>query len=543
VTNSGTLLSATLALPLVMLAACLSPHLRNRMPALLAFAPLPAVAAALNEFGGTTLVLPRALLGLTFVLDRSGAMLLGASALLWIAAGAYATVFLRGHPDRGRFTVWWLMTLTGSLGIFIAADLMSFYLFFTLVSLAAYGLVVFDGTSDAKRAGAVYVSLAVLGEALLLMGFVLLAASEPNGSLLISDTAVSFATSPLRNAVLAFLILGFGLKIGLVPLHVWMPLTYSAAPIPAAAILSGAAVKAGIIFIRFLPFDQARPNWGAALAAVGFFSAFYGVAIGITQSNPKTVLAYSSVSQMGLLAAVIGIGLTVGDTSVATPAIFYAVHHTLVKGGLFLAVGVGALTRERRLWLVVFPAAVLALGLGGLPLTGGALAKLAIKGSLGDGAAGTLATLSSIASTVLMIHFLQRLKSEAPEDPHASTSTGLVVPWLTIAIAAVVLPWALYPRIVGGSFSDVLAPKELWAALWPVLVGGLLSIALWRRANWLPSILSGDVLVFLERATPAVRNLAAAMEGLDRRLREWPIAGVLFVALTIVLIGTLFAGH
>jgi len=119
----------------------------------------------------------------------------------------------------------------------------------------------------------------------------------------------------------------------------------------------------------------------------------------------------------------------------------------------------------------------------------------------------------------------------------------LVVPWLTIAIAAVVLPWALYPRIVGGSFSDVLAPKELWAALWPVLVGGLLSIALWRRANWLPSILSGDVLVFLERATPAVRNLAAAMEGLDRRLREWPIAGVLFVALTIVLIGTLFAGH
>jgi formate hydrogenlyase subunit 3/multisubunit Na+/H+ antiporter MnhD subunit len=513
------------------------------MPALLAFAPLPAVAAALNKFGGTTLVLPRALLGLTFVLDRSGAMLLGASALLWVAAGAYAAVFLRGRPDSGRFTVWWLMTLTGSLGIFIAADLISFYLFFTLVSLAAYGLVVFDGTSEAKRAGAVYVSLAVLGEALLLMGFVLLAATEPNGSLLISDTAVSFATSPLRNAVLAFLILGFGLKIGLVPLHVWMPLTYSAAPIPAAAVLSGAAVKAGIVFIRFVPFEPPRPNWGVALATAGFFSAFYGVAIGITQSNPKTVLAYSSVSQMGLLAAVIGIGLMVGDTSAATPAIFYAVHHTLVKGGLFLAVGVSALTRERRLWLVVFPAAVLALGLGGLPLTGGALAKLAIKGSLGDGAAGTLATLSSIASTVLMIHFLQRLKSDAPQDPHASAPTGLVVPWLTIAIAAVVLPWALYPRIVGGSFSDVLAPKELWAALWPVLLGGLLSIAMWRRANWLTPIPAGDVLVFAERATPAVRNLAAAMEGLDRRLREWPIAGVLFVALTIVLIGTLFAGH
>ena len=542
-TNSGMLLAATLALPLAMLAACLSGRLRDRMPVLLAFAPLPALAAALNEFRGTTLVLPRALLGLTFVLDRSGAMLLGASALLWIAAGAYAAVYLRSERDSGRFTIWWLMTLTGSLGIFIAADLMSFYLFFTLVSLAAYGLVVFDGTADAKHAGAAYVSLAVLGEALLLMGFVLLAAASPNGSLLISDAAAAFATSTWRNATLAFLILGFGLKIGLVPMHVWMPLTYSAAPIPAAAVLSGAAVKAGIVFIRFLPFERAGPDWGMALAAAGFFSAFYGVAIGITQSNPKTVLGYSSVSQMGLLAAVIGVGLAVGDTNVATPAIFYAVHHTLVKGGLFLAVGVGALTRARSLWLVLLPAAVLALGLGGLPLTGGALAKLAIKGSLGDGVAATLATLSSIASTVLMFHFLQRLKSNAPTDPRASATMGLMSPWLVVAFAAVALPWALYPRIVGGSFHDALAAKQLWAALWPVLIGGLLSIVLRQYRQWLPQVPAGDMLVYAERATPAARDVGAAMEGFDGYLREWPVAGVLFLAVTIALVGAMFAGR
>jgi multicomponent Na+:H+ antiporter subunit A len=542
VTNSGALLAATLALPLAMLAACLSRRLRDRMPALLALAPLPAVAAALNEFGGTTLVLPRALLGLTFVLDRSGAMLLGASGLLWIAAGAYAAVYLRNEPNSGRFAVWWLMTLTGSLGIFIAADLMSFYLFFTLVSLAAYGLVVFDDTAAAKRAGALYIALAVLGEALLLMGFVLLAAASPNGSLLISDAVAALATSPWRNAVLAFLILGFGLKIGLVPMHVWMPLTYTAAPIPAAAVLSGAAVKAGIVFIRFLPFESAGPGWGMAFAAAGFFSAFYGVAIGITQSNPKTVLAYSSVSQMGLLAAVIGVGVAAGDTSVATPAIFYAIHHTLVKGGLFLAVGVGALTRARSLWLVLLPAAVLALGLAGLPLTGGALAKLAIKGLLGDGVAGTLATLSSITSAVLMFHFLQRLKSIAPQDPRASATMGLVLPWLAVAFAAVALPWALYPRIVGGSLHDVLAPRELLAALWPVLAGGLLSVGLRRYERRLPRIPAGDVLIFAERAAPAARDLAGAMEAVDNRLKEWPVAGVLFLAVTIVLVGTLLAG-
>ena len=96
-----------------------------------------------------------------------------------------------------------------------------------------------------------------------------------------------------------------------------MPLAYTAAPIPAAAVLSGAAVKAGVIgLIRFLPFDSRDAGRGEALVALGFFSAFYGVAIGITQANPKTVLAYSSISQMGVIAAVLGMGLAAGDQGV-----------------------------------------------------------------------------------------------------------------------------------------------------------------------------------------------------------------------------------
>ncbi len=142
--------------------------------------------------------------------------------------------------------------------------------------------------------------------------------------------------------------LGFGAKIGLVPFHIWMPLAYRAAPIPAAAVLSGAAVKAGVIgLIRFLPLDVATPEWGEALVVAGLFSAFYGVAIGITQRNPKTVLAYSSVSQMGVIAAVFGMGLAVGDGDAALFAGFYAAHHTLVKGALFLAVGVAAGDRRQ----------------------------------------------------------------------------------------------------------------------------------------------------------------------------------------------------
>jgi formate hydrogenlyase subunit 3/multisubunit Na+/H+ antiporter MnhD subunit len=511
------------------------------MPALLVIAPLPGlVAAAVQGATGATLVLPPALLGLTFTLDRVGAMLLGTSALLWAAAGLYSVDDLRGRPERGRFAVWWLMTLIGSLGIFIAADLVGFYLFFTLVSLAAYDLVAFDGTASAKRAGAVYVSLAVLGEAFLLMGFVLLAAPVSNGSLLISDAAVALATSPWRNAALVFLVLGFGLKIGLVPLHVWMPLAYSAAPIAAAAVLSGAAVKAGVIFVRFIPFSLAQPTWGAALATAGFFSAFYGVAVGITQSNPKTVLAYSSVSQMGLLAAVIGVGMVNGNPGVTTPIIFYAVHHTLAKGGLFLAAGVGAPTRTQALWLVLLPAAVLALGLGGLPLTGGALAKFAIKGPLGDGVAATLANLSAIASTVLMLHFLRRLNAHLSRT---AAIRGLVLSWLLIAVAAVAVPWAIYVRIDLGSLSDVFAPKQLWAALWPSLVGAILAVGLWRAQNLLPRVPTGDVLALADGVKPFAHALGRVMERIDSHLKEWPVAGVLFLFATAVLIATMLAGR
>ena len=248
------LLGASLATPLAMLMACVSQPARGRMPSLLMLAPVPALAAALLAPAGATFVLPEPPFRMTLELDAPGAMLLGVTGMLWIVAGAYASTFLRGDPNAGRFAEWWLFTLDGNLGVFLAADLVTFYLTFSVVSLAAYGLIVYDGTPGSRRAGIIYVALAVLGEAFLLMAFVLMAQATLDGSLAIRDAVAALPGSPWRDAVLALLILGFGLKIGLFPLHEWMPLAYTAAPIPAAAVLSGAAVKAGLIgFIRFLP--------------------------------------------------------------------------------------------------------------------------------------------------------------------------------------------------------------------------------------------------------------------------------------------------
>ena len=105
--NAEMLLVLTLALPLIMLAACVVLPVRRDMPVLLVVAPLPALAAACLLADGSAVVLPQALLGLRLVLDKPGAMLLGVAALLWTTAGAYAGRYLRGNPDGGRFTIWW----------------------------------------------------------------------------------------------------------------------------------------------------------------------------------------------------------------------------------------------------------------------------------------------------------------------------------------------------------------------------------------------------------------------------------------------------
>jgi multicomponent Na+:H+ antiporter subunit A len=520
--------------------ACLSRRARARMPSLLALAPVPALAAALLVPAGTTMVLPEPPFRMTLALDVPGAMLLGVAALLWIVAGAYASAYLRADPNAGRFVEWWLLTLTGNLGVFIAADLVSFYLTFSVVSLAAYGLIVHDGTPGSQRAGVIYVALAVLGEAFLLMAFVFMAAATTDSSLLIRDAVAALPSSPWRHTALALLILGFGLKIGLAPLHVWMPLAYTAAPIPAAAVLSGAAVKAGVIgFIRFLPLGAAMPEWGEALAAAGLFSGFYGVLVGITQENPKTVLAYSSVSQMGLLAAALGMGLATGDTGAALGVSFSAAHHILVKGGLFLAIGVAAAAGSR-LWPVLIPAAVLALGLGGLPLTGGALAKLAVKAQLGDGVVGTLATLSAAGSTLLMLHFLRRLVQTAPQASE-TPPPGLTRAWLIMAFAAVAVLWALYPTAESGTLLEALAPGTLWAASWPILVGGVLAAVLWRWGHRLPHVPEGDVVVVGEAAMRATATWGEAIERADGCPRQWPVASLALLLLVIILGATMLA--
>ena len=527
------LLAATLAVPLLFLAACLSGRLRNEALALQWLAPVPALGAAILAIGWGPFAVDWPALRVGIRLDLPSALVLAVVSLLWIVVSA-ATFSGEGTRPNERFAVSWLLTMAGSLGVFLAADLLTFYLVYALVSIPAYELIIRDGAPRSRRAGAVYMAFTILGEAILLMAFALLAAGEPHGSLRIDDVVAALPVSPWRDGALALIIAGFGMKMALAPLNGWMPLTYSAAPIPAAAVLSGAAAKAGVIgLIRFLPFGAPMQGWGEALAVIGFFSAFYGVAIGITQQNPKTVLAYSSISQMGVIAAVIGMALVAGDADAPSKVAFYAANHALVKGALFLAVGVAAATDFRRDSFSLILTAVLALSLAGLPFTGGALAKLAVKSPLGDGVAASLANVSAAGSALLMLHFLTRLGRTPAQDEQTGAPVSVVRLWPAVAVGAIVVPWLLYPAV--GNLQDSVSVPKLWDGLWPLMIGAALALGLRRWWAGLPRIPEGDMVVWVEAGFTASFALSAFFENLDARLRQWPVASLSLLAIALLL--------
>ncbi|MEP9348634.1 proton-conducting transporter membrane subunit [Xanthobacter sp. KR7-225] len=528
------LLLFAVATPLLAALALLVPALRAHVPRLLVFAPLPALVAAVAVPRGLSVLVAPYPFRLTLALDGPGALLLGGAALLWIAAGAYACAYLRKDKARGAFAAWWALTMAGSFAVFLVADVASFYLAYALVSFAAFGLVTNDDTAAARRAGSLYLALTVLGEAFLIAAFVMLASGASEANPLIRDAVAALPASPWKTPILLLLLAGFTLKMGLFPLHVWMPLAHSVAPVPGSAALSGVVVKAGVIgLMRFLPEGIALPGWGEALTAAGLFTAFYGVAIGVTQTHPKRALAYSTVSQMGVVAAVIGAALAAGVPGAFPIAAVYAVNHMLLKGAMFLAAGLAMAAAPAQARRVALLAGLLGLSLAGLPFTGGALAKYAIKLVVPDGLAGMLLTLSAAGSALLMARYALLVAASGKDEQ--SPPAGLLLPTLALAALALAGPFVLFGTVTGLPLAAAVSADALAKGAWPIALGlGIAVLLAWRR--WpLPEVPAGDILMAarpLLAGGQAVMGLAVAT---DAQLRRWPVAAVALMGVAAVL--------
>jgi hypothetical protein len=136
---------------------------------------------------------------------------------------------------------------------------------------------------------------------------------------------------------------------------------------------------------------------------------------------------------------------------------------------------------------------------------------------------------------LLMLHFLRSLVQTSPLGAVTATPAGLVLSWLIIAFAAVAVPWILYPTAVSGSLLAALAPGTLWAALWPVLIGGVLAIVLRRWRSRLPRVPAGDVVVLGERSIRAIITWSEVIERADQYLRRWSVACLLLLTFLVIL--------
>ncbi|MDP1589170.1 MAG: complex I subunit 5 family protein, partial [Prosthecobacter sp.] len=371
-------------------------------------------------------------------------------------------------------------------------------------------LVAHERTPSTERAARIYIILAIAGETSLLLGLIISSAGAESMS--ISHVSAALIASPWRWEATLALLVGFGLKAGLVPLHVWLPLAHSAAPTPASAVLSGVIVKAGIIgLIRFLPVGDVFSAWSVAIVWLGLATTFYGAVAGLLQSNPKVILAYSTMSQMGLIVAVIGAGMSSSDPGNAHgAAALYATHHGLAKAALFLAFGIIATSDGFRRQGALVLAAIIGAALAGLPFTGGALAKLAVKGPMGDGAAALMASLSAVLTMLLITRFIAMAAQSESPNPNTRAAPHLLMTFAfyALAVAALAVPWFLFPSMGGHSVSYAVTQAAIWDAGWPIAAALLIAGAFWALRLSLPNAPVGDIVLVAERLVQALQTVS-----------------------------------
>jgi formate hydrogenlyase subunit 3/multisubunit Na+/H+ antiporter MnhD subunit len=547
-------------------------------------AAAPAIWMALTFGAGESIVIPWLFLEAHLGLDLVRQVFLLFTSLLWATAGLYAGAYLRGQRHERVFYFLYLLAMSGNVGLIVAEDIATFYTFFALMTFAAYGLVVSDRSERAMHAGRVYMVMAVIGEAMIL-GAVFLTLADADSHLL-SSVGQVVAASPYRNVIIFLTLGGFGVKAGMIGLHMWLPLAHPVAPTPASAVLSGAMIKAGLVgWIHFLPLGEYESHvWSAFVIVVGLGAAFGAVIVGALQEDPKTNLAYSSISQMGVMTMAVGVGLAEPGAWPVVMAVLvvYAFSHGLAKGALFLGVGIAhAASSTGGRILAMSGLTLAAAAIAGAPMTGGAIVKKALADAISF-APGTwpdrlewLLVGSAVATTVLLGRFLQivwrDVRAEATTEPHPS----LWWSWVFILGLVAGGVWIAVPHYAIDVTLPRLALVDAWDAIWPMMLGLVLLFGWWRifsAKRVRMSVPAGDLLVpveavlryvrrawianpipgpstweinfepFVERIVESDRK-RALMSRIEKRLMHWDNAGSWFVLLIVVLVALLMIEH
>jgi hydrogenase-4 component B len=303
----------------------------------------------------TPIVLPGAIPFGQFSLqmDALSAFMVGMISLIGFVASLYSISYLEQYSNRSLGVMGFFANLfiAGMILVVTVANAFYFLVFWEMMTVASYFLVIFEHEKkESIRAGYLYMLIAHAGTALIMVSFFILYSNS--GSFDFAAFRQAQLSPAVRSLIFLLAFFGFGAKAGMVPLHIWMPATYSAAPSHVSALMASVMKKTAVYGILRICIDCLGASvlwWGLVVLFFGALSAVLGVLYALAEKDLKRLLAYSSVENIGIILLGIGagmIGLATRQPALVLlgflAALYHTVNHAFFKGLLFM--GAGSLT-------------------------------------------------------------------------------------------------------------------------------------------------------------------------------------------------------
>ena len=358
-------------------------------------------------------------LPILFKVDAMSIIFAAVTIIIFLGSGIFSLEYMKHEQKKKRFYVFYLLAFLVLMGLCFAGNLITFYLFFEMLTLASTPLVLHSGSREANMAGLKYLFYSLCGAYMALFGLYFV--SKYGNTLTFSEGGVinqelAAGHTGLLLVAAFVMILGFSVKAGMFPMHAWLSAAHPVAPAPASAVLSAVIVKAGvlgIIRVVYYIFGAAflKGTWvQTAFMMLTLITVFMGSMLAYREPVLKKRLAYSTVSQVSYIL----FGLSAMDMNSVTGGVLHVIAHGFIKAALFLCAGaiiyMTGKTRVEELKgigkempLLMWCYTIVSLGLIGIPPTGGFISKWYLAmGSLETGIPG----FSWIGPVVLLVSAL-----------------------------------------------------------------------------------------------------------------------------------------